>query len=74
MFFFHGEKDAIVPVRFGRTMANELAELGVQTVFHLVPDKGHLLARFDETALLAGFAFLDEHLKTIEAAGGPQDR
>ena len=51
MLFYHGELDAIVPSRFGRAMATELAELGVQTAFHLVPNKGHLLARFDDAAL-----------------------
>lgn len=68
MLFYHGENDAIVPIRFGRAMSNDLAKLGVHTAFHLVPNKGHLLARFDEAALIASFAFLDEHLKGKGAA------
>lgn len=66
MFFFHGENDRIVPVRFGRAMATDLTKLGVNTVFHLVPDKGHVLARFDKAALLASYAFLDKHLKVSD--------
>jgi len=82
MFFFHGENDAIVPSKFGRAMVADLKSLGVHAVFHLVPDKGHVLARFDQAAQLASFAFLDQQLKAEEQqdnksndrTDGPQDR
>lgn len=45
-FFVHGSADRVVPARFSRTIAEDLAALGAEHVFEEVEGGGHILMRF----------------------------
>ena len=68
MFFFHGEKDDLVPILSPRAMCDSLEAVGVQAEMYVVPKIGHNFAAFDRTALEKSSAFL---AKTLAADGAP---
>ncbi|MCO5172098.1 MAG: alpha/beta hydrolase-fold protein [Planctomycetes bacterium] len=45
-FFVHGSADRVVPARFSRTIAEDLAALGAAHVYEEVEGGGHILMRF----------------------------
>ena len=63
MFFYHGQKDRLVPYIGAVAMVASLREAGVPAEFHLVPGAGHVEAYFDAAAVDKGIEFLDRHLK-----------
>jgi acetyl esterase/lipase len=70
MFFFHGERDALVPIRSPQRMVELLTSSGVTAEMYTVAGRGHLAAVFDGGALERALAFADRHLKG--AASGKQ--
>ena len=66
MFFFHGERDDLVPRQSPELMVQELRKVGVEAKLHLVSDAGHTFAVMDRTALEKSVAFLARHLKRGE--------
>jgi triacylglycerol lipase len=62
MFFFHGEKDALVPLVTVKLMSGQLVRAGVASELFVVPEKGHVLTMFDSAALRRGIEFLKQHL------------
>ncbi len=62
-FFFHGEKDLLVPRRTPDRMMNLLKEIDVRAEWHEVPEKGHITAMLDKTAQEKAIAFLNDVLK-----------
>lgn len=69
MFFFHGARDALVPIRNPRRMVELLAAAGVTAEFHAIPDAGHIRALFDRETLKMALAFADRCLKGEMGAG-----
>jgi triacylglycerol lipase len=63
MFFFHGERDELVPSNSPKAMVALLRERGVDAELHIVPAAGHLQAITDDEALRHVLAFADRHLK-----------
>jgi len=63
MFFFHGEKDDLVPMVSPMAMCRVLQNVGVPAELHVVPNVGHLLAYLDREALEKSVAFLAEKLQ-----------
>ena len=68
MFFFHGEKDDLVPMLSPWAMCESLQEVGVEAELYVVPKIGHNFAVRDRTALEKSRVFL---AKTLEADGEP---
>jgi acetyl esterase/lipase len=66
MFFFHGEKDRLVPLNSPEHMRQELAKAGVEADLYIVPNLGHTAAGMDRRAIDRAIAFLMEHLKPQE--------
>jgi len=62
MFFFHGDKDHLVPLASPITMCRGLRAVGVETELYVVPDMGHTFAAMDQTALQKSVEFLSDHL------------
>jgi len=62
MFFFHGEKDDLVPISSPKTMCQSLKSVGVPSELYVVPDAGHVFAGMDRTALEKSATFLTEML------------
>ncbi|NOY30599.1 MAG: alpha/beta hydrolase [Planctomycetes bacterium] len=62
MFFFHGEKDDLVPMASPVTMCRDLKSVGVSSELYVVPNTGHVLAMLDRTALEKCATFLAEQL------------
>ena len=62
-FFFHGEKDSLVPMIWAASCHNELKKAGVKSVMHKVEGAGHIQAARDTTALTKAYEFLAEELK-----------
>jgi triacylglycerol lipase len=69
MFFFHGAKDALVPIRSPRRMVELLAISGVSAEFHTIQGAGHIGALFDRETLKMALAFADRNLKSEAGAG-----
>jgi acetyl esterase/lipase len=69
MFFFHGARDALVPIRSPQRMIELLASKGVATELYTIEERGHFTALFDSEALLRAATFADRYLKA-EAIGG----
>jgi acetyl esterase/lipase len=67
MFFFHGDKDRLVPIASPEAMCRDLDKAGVEAEMYVVPDMGHTFAIMDRTALEKSVAFLSEHLQREEA-------
>jgi len=66
MFFFHGEKDNLVPVTSPTTMCRVLKSVGVPSELYVVPNTGHVFAMLDRTALDKCATFLAEKLPPEE--------
>ncbi len=62
MFFFHGEKDDIVPIVSPEAMCASLNEVGVSAELYVVPKIGHSFAAMDRTALTKSVEFLQHQL------------
>ncbi len=69
-FFYHGETDALVPLRSPQSMQAQLSSVGVASDLFTVPKAGHMDAFRDPAALAAAIDFLDKHLKGKEGARG----
>jgi triacylglycerol lipase len=67
MFFFHGERDQLVPLASPEHMRQELAKAGVEADLYIIPSLGHMAASLDRGAIERAIVFLADHLK-------PQDR
>ena len=71
IFFYNGSTDLLVPVKNHRTIGYAgptalhaaLQKAGVETDLHVIKGAGHFFAILNKTALNAGYAFLDKHLK-----------
>lgn len=63
MFFFHGEKDELVPLVSPREMCRRMNEVGVPAELYVVPQLGHIAAAMDRTAIDKGIAFLSKYLQ-----------
>jgi acetyl esterase/lipase len=63
MFFFHGEKDHLVPLASPVHMCRVLQEAGVYADLYVVPAAGHNQALMDRTALNKSLKFLAAHLQ-----------
>ena len=64
MFFFHAEKDSLVPIDSPKHMVKQLTDAGVEAELYVVPDASHVFAAMDREALKRSLAFLVEHLDT----------
>ncbi len=62
-FFYHGTKDAIVPLVSSTAMVVALRQVGVTAELYQVADAGHIHAVFNQQAIRAGIEFLDRHLR-----------
>ena len=62
-FFFHGERDTVVPRWTAEHMRNRLVAVGVPTELYVAEDKGHLGTFWDPHAAQAALRFLDRVLK-----------
>ena len=67
MFFFHGEKDRLVPVDSPVLMCRVLQDAGVEAQLYVVPEAGHNRALMNPSALEKSVAFLVEHLQGEDA-------
>jgi acetyl esterase/lipase len=63
MFFFHGERDILVPLASPEHMRQELSRAGVEANLYIVPNVGHLAASMDRGAIDRAIGFLADHLK-----------
>ena len=61
-FFFHGEKDSLVPVIWAESCRLALVQVGVEATMHRIPETGHFLAAHNKDALEKAFEFLETHL------------
>jgi len=61
-FFFHGEKDNLVPVIWAESCRQALLQAGVEATMHRIPETGHFLAAYNKEALKKAFGFLETHL------------
>ncbi|MDZ4657766.1 MAG: alpha/beta hydrolase [Bythopirellula sp.] len=64
MFFFHGEKDELVPLFSPQRMCDSMKTCGCNAELYVVPRIGHVAAAWDRTAVDKSIAFLAEHLKS----------
>ena len=69
MFFFHGARDALVPIHGAQRMVELLTSIGVTAEMYTVEERGHFTALFDSEALRRAVAFTDRYLKSDEAIG-----
>lgn len=67
MFFFHGDKDDLVPIASPEAMCRDLHKAGVEAELYVVPDMGHIFAAMDRTALEKSVEFLSDHLQREES-------
>ena len=63
MFFYHGEKDFLVPQFSLLVMTAALKGAGVEAELHVIPEAGHIEAFLDQPALDKACEFLDKRLK-----------
>lgn len=63
MFFYHGDRDILVPSLSPTAMKAALDRVGVASALVMVPKAGHVEAFLDQPALEQACEFLDEHLK-----------
>ncbi len=69
IFFFHGDRDRLVPVASPRGMQSRLERAGVKTQLHRVPGAGHLGAFMDEESRRLSSRFLR---RGVESRGQPK--
>ena len=62
VFFYHGERDRMVPNRTAQELYQELKDKGVRADMHTV-DGGHIKTFFDEQSVDRAAKFLDDVLK-----------
>jgi len=63
MFFFHGQKDFLVPLIWAGSCHVALQRAGVKTTMHVVDDADHIQAAKDADALAKAYEFLNRELK-----------
>jgi acetyl esterase/lipase len=63
MFFFHGARDELVPIRSPQRMVELLVRTGVTAEMYTVEERGHFTALLDREALRRAVAFTDHYLK-----------
>jgi len=63
MFFFHGEKDDLVPRASPESMCWALKQAGIPAELYIVPDVGHNFAVMDQQALHKSIRFLSQALQ-----------
>lgn len=66
-FFFHGNRDALVPMSTSKRMYAKLQEQEADVEYHLVDGKGHLFSFLDLRVRRLAIQFLRRHL-TVEAS------
>ncbi|HCK40257.1 MAG TPA: alpha/beta hydrolase [Planctomycetaceae bacterium] len=66
MFFFHGEKDDLVPLLSPQAMCQSLRDVGVSAELYVVPKIGHNFAIWNSTALEMSLQFLANNLAADE--------
>jgi triacylglycerol lipase len=71
IFFFHGEKDTIVPLLSPRLMHQSLLTVGVSSELYQVAETSHFGAIRDQQATDKAVAFLDSVLKKPNVKPGP---
>lgn len=69
MFFFHGGRDHLVPIRSPQRMVELLTKTGVTAEMYTIENGGHIDAVFDAAALSKGLAFADKYLKGTGGSG-----
>jgi triacylglycerol lipase len=76
MFFFHGTRDALVPMHSPQRMVELLASTGVTAEMYSIEGRGHVAALFDSEAQRRAVAFADRYLKQgpVVAAKNAPDR
>jgi acetyl esterase/lipase len=62
VFFFHGQRDRVVPLASPSRLFERLRQEGIETQLHVVTQAGHLAAYLDEQAFEAAMEFLDREL------------
>jgi acetyl esterase/lipase len=72
-FFYHGEKDSLVPLAGAKAMAALLKESRVSATVYVVPEAGHIAAFLNREAVTEGVKFLDQQLKKSASAGEKSD-
>lgn len=70
MFFFHGERDLLVPARSPQRMVALLAQAGVTAEMRVIKNAGHLEALLDRASMDQALAFADKHLRQSAASDG----
>jgi acetyl esterase/lipase len=70
MFFFHGERDELVPIISPMAMVALLNARQAPAEFHVVPGAGHFQAITNGEALNKAIAFADKHLKSSRTPEG----
>ncbi len=68
IFFFHGDKDRLVPRKDVDEMIVLLKDAGVKHELHVIPEKGHIAAFLDRDAKTAALRFLNRTFKKDQAA------
>lgn len=63
MFFYHGERDHLVPALSPQVMVATLTTAGVTATLLTIPGAGHIAAFFDPRGSDAAVEFLDRHLR-----------
>jgi acetyl esterase/lipase len=63
IFFFHGERDLLVPPDGVETMVKQLEQAGAVAELRILPGAGHIEAFFDDDAYRQGIDFLDKHVR-----------
>lgn len=63
VFFFHGEKDRVVPRRNPQILERALKDRGIKTDFYLLPGRGHIGTFLDQRPPEKAVEFLDAVLK-----------
>jgi acetyl esterase/lipase len=67
MFFFHGERDELVPLSLAQGMCDQLKLCGCSSDLYVVPMIGHTAAGMDRTAIQKGIDFLSQQLQNTPA-------
>ncbi len=63
MFFFHGDKDMIVPAESSRSLYDRMRQLGVEVDYYRVENQGHLITFIHPDPRRRAIEFLNKHLQ-----------
>ncbi|MBW3540154.1 MAG: alpha/beta hydrolase, partial [Planctomycetes bacterium] len=63
MFFFHGEEDALVPLRSPQRMVEQLRSANVEAELHVVENAGHIATFFNTASVRKSVEFFARHLR-----------